>query len=180
MNLELLRSEARYLGQARGLLFLLDPLRIREVALDRRIRLTEKETRVPPADYLTDARKLTTFFPKTPVKTPLAIVLNKLDRWGGLTEPGSILHRLATSVPDEAAGRGNGSTRPRRGPGCAPALGDDGLSGLHGPALPRTTASSPCSTLGDAAPEARRRRAAAPDADPGRPSRCSGSWSSSG
>src|SRR5205823_9372252 len=62
MNIDLLRSEARYLGEARGLLFLIDPLRIREVAHDRRIQLTEKESRVPPADYLTDIRKLATFF----------------------------------------------------------------------------------------------------------------------
>jgi hypothetical protein len=100
MNIDLLRGEARYLAQARGLLFLLDPLRIREVALDRRIRLTEKEIRVPPADYLNDARKLSTFFGRTPVKTPLAICLNKLDRWGHLLEPGAVLHTLATSVPD--------------------------------------------------------------------------------
>ncbi len=106
MNLDLLRGEARYLGQARGLLFLLDPLRIREVALDRRLRLTEKEVRVPPADYLNDARKLATFFARTPVKTPLAIALNKLDRWGRLMEPGTALHSLACSVPDRAPDRG--------------------------------------------------------------------------
>src|SRR5262249_53225542 len=35
MNIDLLRGEARYLGLARGLLFLIDPLRIREVAHDR-------------------------------------------------------------------------------------------------------------------------------------------------
>jgi hypothetical protein len=101
MNIDLLRGEARYLGQARGLLFLIDPLRIREVALDRRLRLTEKEIRVPPADYLNDARKLATFFGRTPVKTPLAICLNKLDRWGKLMERGTTLHTMATSVPDE-------------------------------------------------------------------------------
>src|SRR5262249_42949074 len=43
MNIDLLRGEARYLGLARGLLFLVDPLRLREVAHDRRLRLTEKE-----------------------------------------------------------------------------------------------------------------------------------------
>lgn len=105
MNLELLRAEARYLSLARGLLFLVDPLRIRAVAGDRRIRLTEKESRVPAADYLSDARKLATFFPKAPVKTPLAICLNKLDRWGGLLEPGSALHELARSVPSEPPDR---------------------------------------------------------------------------
>ncbi len=104
MNLDLLRGEARYLGQARGLLFLLDPLRIREVALDRRLRLTEKEVRVPPADYLNDARKLATFFGRTPVRVPLAICLNKLDRWGQLMEPGTALHALATSISDEPPG----------------------------------------------------------------------------
>src|SRR5205823_1745667 len=90
MNIDLLRDEARYLGLARGLLFLIDPLRIREVAHDRRLHLTEKESRVPAADYLNDVRKLTSFFPRTPVKTPLAIVLNKLDRWGALMEPGTV------------------------------------------------------------------------------------------
>lgn len=106
MNIDLLRGEARYLGQARGLLFLLDPLRIREVALDRRMKLTEKEVRVPPADYLNDARKLATFFGRTPVKTPLAICLNKLDRWGHLLEPGTALHTLATSLTDRPPDRG--------------------------------------------------------------------------
>ena len=98
MYIELLRGEARYLAQARGLLFLLDPMRIREVAHDPRLTLTEKERHVPAADYLGDARKLATFFPKTPVKTPLAIVLNKLDRWGRLLEPGTTLHEIATTV----------------------------------------------------------------------------------
>ena len=100
MNIALLRSEARYLGEARGLLFLIDPLRIREVAHDPRIQLTEKERRVPPADYLSDSRKLATFFRRTPVTTPLAICLNKLDRWGRLLEPGTQLHEWACGVPD--------------------------------------------------------------------------------
>jgi hypothetical protein len=100
MNITLLRSEARYLGEARGLLFLVDPLRIRPVAHDSRIELTEKERRVPPADYLSDARKLTTFFGRLPVQTPLAICLNKLDRWGRLLEPGTRLHEWACGVPD--------------------------------------------------------------------------------
>jgi hypothetical protein len=106
MNIDLLRGEARYLGLARGLVFLIDPLRIREVAHDRRLRLTEKESRVPAADYLNDVRKLTSFFPRTPVKTPLAIVLNKLDRWGTLMEQGTVLREAATSIlatpPDRA------------------------------------------------------------------------------
>jgi hypothetical protein len=100
MNIDLLRSEARYLTGAKGLLFLIDPLRIRPVAQDARIQLNEKERRVPPADYLNDARKLTTFFPRTPVSTPLAICLNKLDRWGRLLDPGTRLHEWACSVPD--------------------------------------------------------------------------------
>jgi hypothetical protein len=103
MNIDLLRSEARYLGQARGLLFLIDPLRIREVALDRRLTLTEKERRVPPANYLDDARKLATFFPKAPVKTPLAICLNKLDRWGRLMDEGTALREWGSSVPTQPA-----------------------------------------------------------------------------
>jgi hypothetical protein len=105
MNFDLLRGEAKHFSQARGLLFLLDPLRIPDVAHDRRLRLTEKETRVPPADYLGDIRKLATCFTRSPVKTPLAIVLNKLDRWGHLLEPGTALYDLARSVPDRAADR---------------------------------------------------------------------------
>ena len=100
MNLDLLRSEARYIGEARGLLFLLDPLRIRAVAHDPRIALTDKERHVPAADYLSDARKLATFFPRTPVNVPLAIVLNKLDRWGKLLPPGTRLREWAVGVPD--------------------------------------------------------------------------------
>lgn len=106
MNIDLLRSEARYLGLARGLLFLVDPLRIRAVAHDPRLHLNEKESRVPAADYLNDVRKLTGFFPRTPVKTPLAIVLNKLDRWGHLMDEGSALREVARSIliapPDPA------------------------------------------------------------------------------
>jgi GTPase SAR1 family protein len=109
MNIDLLRGEASYLRQAKGLLFLVDPLRIRAVAHDRRLHLTEKERRVPAADYLSDVRKLGSFFPKTPVKTPIAICLNKLDRWGGLMEPGTALYDLARSVqvdrPDKALDR---------------------------------------------------------------------------
>jgi len=100
MNIEMLRSEARYLGGARGLLFLIDPLRIRAVAHDPRLELTEKERRVPPADYLNDARKLATFFPRVPVKVPLAVCLNKLDRWGRLLPKGTTLHEWAGGVPD--------------------------------------------------------------------------------
>jgi hypothetical protein len=103
MNIDLLRSEARYLGEARGLLFLIDPLRIREVAHDPRIQLTEKERRVPPADYLTDIRKLATFFRQSPVKVPLAICLNKLDRWGRLLPPGTRIHEWARGVPGRDA-----------------------------------------------------------------------------
>jgi hypothetical protein len=99
MHIDQLRAEARYLGQARGLLFLVDPLRIRSVAHDPRLRLTEKESRVPPADYLNDARKLETFFRKMPAKTPLAICLNKLDRWGHLLPEGTALRELTQSIP---------------------------------------------------------------------------------
>lgn len=103
MNIDLLRSEARYLGEARGLLFLIDPLRIREVAHDSRIQLTEKESRVPPADYLNDVRKLTTFFRTNPIKVPLAICLNKLDRWGRLLPAETRIHEWACGVPENPA-----------------------------------------------------------------------------
>jgi len=100
MNLGRLRSEARYLSRARGLLFLIDPLRIRAVAHDPRLRLTEKERCVPPVDYLNDIRKLVTFFPRTSVKTPLAICLNKLDRWGKLLPKETKLYEWACGVPE--------------------------------------------------------------------------------
>jgi hypothetical protein len=106
MHIDQLRAEARYLGLARGLLFLVDPLRIRAVAHDPRLRLTEKESRVPPADYLNDARKLETFFPSIPVKTPLAVCLNKLDRWGCLLPEGTAIRDLTRSVPTREPTRG--------------------------------------------------------------------------
>lgn len=108
MNVDRLRSEALYIKHARGILFLLDPLRIRAVMSDPRIRLTEKERHVASADYLDDARKLATFFPDQtdkPTRTPLAICLNKLDRWGKLMEPGSAIHTWACSVPSRPADR---------------------------------------------------------------------------
>jgi hypothetical protein len=100
MNIDLLRSEARYLSEARGLLFLIDPLRIRAVAHDPRILLTQKERHVPAADYLTDARKLATFFRRVPVKVPLAICLNKLDRWGRLLPRSTRIYDWAAGIPD--------------------------------------------------------------------------------
>jgi hypothetical protein len=152
MNIDLLRGEARYLGEARGLLFLIDPLRIRAVAHDRRLHLTEKESRVPPADYLNDARKLITFFKKVPVKVPLAIVLNKLDRWGGLMAEGTHLYQWAREVP---------ATLPDEGLDRAihdevqSALRQWGMAGF----LEHVTINFPdyrffaCSSLGDAAQE---------------------------
>ena len=106
MNIELLRTEARYLSRAGGLLFLIDPLRVREIAHDPRLSLTEKERHVTAADYLNDARKLATFFRRFPVKTPLAIVLNKLDRWGRLMEPGTALRELADGFAPETVDGG--------------------------------------------------------------------------
>ena len=103
MNFDLLRGEARYLSEARGLLFLIDPLRIREVVHDPRLQLTEMESRVPPADYLNDSRKLVTFFRHVPVKVPLAICTNKLDRWGRLLGPGTKLHEWARGIPESPA-----------------------------------------------------------------------------
>jgi hypothetical protein len=100
MNVESLRRDGGHLiRRARGLLFLIDPLRLPAVAQDIRLRLTEKERLVPAAEYADDVRKLSSFFSKTPVRVPLAIVLNKLDRWGELLAEGSILHEVARSVP---------------------------------------------------------------------------------
>ncbi len=98
MKIDLLRREGGNLvRRSRGLLFLIDPLRIPEVAAQ--LDLTEEETTVPAADYVEDADKLADFFPKTPVRTPLAICLNKIDRWGPLLSKASVLHEVARSVP---------------------------------------------------------------------------------
>ncbi len=99
MHFDLLRSEANYLKQARGLLFLVDPLRIPDVAHALRHTLTEKERHVPAANYRDDIDKLATLFRRTPVKVPLAIVLNKLDRWGALIDEGNQLRDIARGVP---------------------------------------------------------------------------------
>src|SRR5262249_37501014 len=106
MNIDLLRSEARYLGEAKGLLFLIDPLRIREPSHARPIDLIQKASRAPPADYLTDIRKLATFFRRSPVKVPLAICLNKLDRWGRLLPEGTRIAEWARGVPEAPADSG--------------------------------------------------------------------------
>ena len=151
-NIELLRGEARYLSHARGLLFLVDPLRIREVARDRRLVLTEKESHVEAADYLGDARKLATFFPRVPVKTPLAIVLNKLDRWGGLLEEGTLLQERTMSVVAEPADRRDDATIHEE---VRAALGRWGMGGF----LEHIETNFPVhrffavSALGDAAPD---------------------------
>lgn len=110
MNVEALRREGGHLiRRARGLLFLVDPLRLPAVARDPRLRLTDKERMVPAAEYADDVRKLGGFFRKRPVRTPLAICLNKLDRWGELLGAGSKLHEIARGIgpaaPDRAFDR---------------------------------------------------------------------------
>ncbi len=110
MNIETLRREGGHLiRRARGLLFLVDPLRLPAVARDPRLRLTDKERMVPAAEYSDDVRKLGGFFRRRPVRTPLSICLNKLDRWGELLAEGTILHEVARgvapAVPDEAFDR---------------------------------------------------------------------------
>jgi hypothetical protein len=100
-KIELLRREGGHLvRRARGLLFLIDPLRIPGVA-SRLVDRTEEEAAVPPAEYVEDADKLADFFRKVPIRTPLAICLNKIDRWGPLLSPESALHQIARSVPTE-------------------------------------------------------------------------------
>jgi hypothetical protein len=107
MKAPLLRREGGHLiREARGLLFIIDPLRISEVAHDPRIQLTEKERMVPPADYREDLSKLASFYGRTPVRTPLAICLNKIDRWGRLLAEGTMLHEVSRSVPSRAPDRG--------------------------------------------------------------------------
>lgn len=108
MKVDLLRREGGpILRQSRGLLFLIDPLRIPEVSA--RMDLTEEEANVPAADYVEDADKLADFFARTPVRTPLAICLNKLDRWGPLLNRDTVVHQVARSVldrePDKALDR---------------------------------------------------------------------------
>ncbi len=98
MKSDLLRREGGHLvRRSRGLLFLIDPLRIPEVA--DQLDLTEEESLVPAADYVEDADRLADFFSKRPVGTPLAICLNKIDRWGPLLPEGTALHDIARSVP---------------------------------------------------------------------------------
>jgi hypothetical protein len=100
MDVQTLRREAGHLiRDSRGLLFLIDPLRLPQVAHDPRLQLTEKERHVPPAEYKDDISKLSAFFPRTPSKVPLAICLNKIDRWGPLLAEGTTLHDVARSVP---------------------------------------------------------------------------------
>ncbi|CAN5609245.1 hypothetical protein BH23PLA1_BH23PLA1_06710 [soil metagenome] len=100
MHFPTLKREAGHLiRQAKGLLFLIDPLRLPQVARDPRIRLTEKERLVPPADYREDISKLASFFERTPAKVPLAICLNKLDRWGPLMAEDTALFEVSRSAP---------------------------------------------------------------------------------
>jgi hypothetical protein len=95
---ELLRREAPHLiQQTQGLLFLIDPLRIPQVRAG--MELTEEEATVRLADYVEDADKLADFFPRLPARTPLAVVLNKIDRWGPLLAKDTALHQIACSAP---------------------------------------------------------------------------------
>ncbi len=100
---ESFRGEAQYMTQALGLLFLVDPLRIEAVASDPRLTLTHKELSARPANYADDIRHLGSFFElkgrKLPANIPLAVCLNKLDRWGPLMPRGTLLSEVATSVP---------------------------------------------------------------------------------
>ncbi len=100
---ESFRGEATYMSQAHGLLFLVDPLRIEAVADNPKLHLTSKEKSAKPANYADDIRHLGSFYElrrrRLPTRTPLAICLNKLDRWGPLLAPGTLLHEVATGVP---------------------------------------------------------------------------------
>lgn len=99
-KVELLRREGGHLVRgAGGLLFVIDPLRIPQVAAQ--VVRTEEEEAFSPADYVEDADKLAEFFPKLPARTPLAIVLNKIDRWGPLLGEETLLHQIARSAPTE-------------------------------------------------------------------------------
>ena len=137
MNVSVLRREAGHLiRHAKGLLLLIDPLRLPQVAGDRRLHLTPKEATVPPADYREDLSKLASFFDRTPITVPLAICLNKLDRWGPLMEPGTTLHEVATSVPPRGARPGPRPARPRGGPRRDAALGPAPVARAPGDRLP--------------------------------------------
>jgi hypothetical protein len=104
---ESFRGEADYMATSRGLLFLIDPLRIESVASDGRLELTHKELSARPADYADDIRHLGSFFEtrgrRLPSRTPLAVCLNKLDRWGGLLPKDGLLHEIAQGVPGAVA-----------------------------------------------------------------------------
>jgi hypothetical protein len=149
-NIALLRSEGGHLvRRARGLLFVIDPLRIPEVKARVPDLTPEEETGVT-ADYVEDADKLADFFAKVPIRTPLAICLNKLDRWGPLLGEDTTLYQVARSVrtkdPDRALDR---------------AIHEEILAALHRwgqqEFLDRLVADFPvhrffaCSALGDAA-----------------------------
>ncbi len=100
---ESFQGEAAYMNQARGLLFLIDPLRIEKVASEPGITLTHKELSAKPASYADDIRHLGSFYEsrgqRLPSRTPLAICLNKLDRWGPLLGKDTLLRELAEGVP---------------------------------------------------------------------------------
>ena len=162
MNFSILRREAGHLIRfAKGLLLLIDPLRLPVVAGDPRLQLTPKEATVPAADYRDDLSKLAGFFDRTPIKVPLAICLNKLDRWGPLMEPGTTLHEVADLGAPRAARRGARPARPRGGPRRHEAVGPAPVPGAPGDRLPRGTASSPA-----------RRSATPPRSATTPPSRC--------
>ena len=152
MNIDLLRREGGYLvRRSRGLLFLIDPLRIPR---GRRAAPADRGGDDRPARRLPGGRRQArpTSSRARPSSTPLAICLNKLDRWGPLLSQGSKLHEIARSVP--IAGRPPARpARPRGGPPALRHLGPDGV--------PRTRLESDfpnhrffaCSALGDAAQE---------------------------
>ncbi len=91
------QGEAKYIRLAKGMVLLVDPLRLRPVALDPRLNAFPRKE-FKSADYLTILRRLADFFEK-PCKTPLAICLSKLDRWGPLLGEETMLHEVACSVP---------------------------------------------------------------------------------
>jgi GTPase SAR1 family protein len=104
-NVEALHRQGKHLiGRTRGLLLMIDPMRIPQVK-ETVPDLTEEERAAVPADYVEDADKLADFFARLPVRTPLAICLNKIDRWGPLLEEDTMLHQIARSVPNREPDR---------------------------------------------------------------------------
>jgi hypothetical protein len=147
---ESLRSEAQYLTHAAALLLVIDPLRIAAVADDPRVVLTEAESRVPTSDPLREIRKLAEFFPKNPVKVPLAVCLTKLDRWGRLLPRETMLHEWSLGIATGPPSAGLDRTIHEEVQAALQRWGESGMVEQVAASFPNHRFFA-CSALGDAA-----------------------------